>query len=444
MTRWMTKLAAVTTAVALGISGAAQAQSAYGCENLDGFHSLPSLEGLDGVFFRVNPDLRNFHPFSDETVQDLARLSREFSQKGTTLVYAPIPPKSMVLTGHLPGRAYDYGFDPQLAASVYDDMIRRLREAGVVVADVRRALAQGANSGRLPYFRTDYRLNSTGAQLVAQAVSQAMNGGAMPLAQAPQFSTGNQMSPVFQQAGLTQSTVGQREVDSDMRRKLQRHCLIELPRVMTDVVEGAPTQTSGASGFGGGLVLVGTSYSATPEIGFAGQLQRATGMTVTQVSLEDGAAYDGFLSYLSSGAMQQNRPRVIVWENPVYSNLAQFGDQPMRELIAAAGDTCRISVPVMAALDANTATADLSGLDPSVQYTLYLEADGAAASEAQFTFLSPRGQQLTKTVVRRNNALRNGRFYMPMTGLWAEGVRQVDIRLDTPVNGGLRLAACTY
>lgn len=441
MKRWMTTLAA--SAVALGISGAAQAQSAYGCENLDGFHSLPSLEGLDGVFFRVQPELRNFHPFSDETVQDVAHLSRALSQAGTQLVYAPIPPKAMVMTGHLPGRAYDYGFDPQLAASVYDDMIKRLRDAGVAVADVRGALAKGANSGRMPYFQADYRLNAAGAQLVAQSIAQAMNGVAVPLASAPQFSTGAQASPVFQRAGLAQTSAGQREVDSDMRRKLQRHCLIELPKVVTEIFD-AGQSNSGSTGFGGGLALVGTAYSATPEIGFAGHLQRATGMSVTQVSLEDGGAYDAFLSYLSSGAMQQNRPRVIVWENPVYNNLAQFGDQPMRELIAAAGDTCRISVPVMAALDANTATADLSALDPSMGYTLYLEADGANASEAEFTFLSPRGQQMTRSVVRRNEALRNGRFYMPMTGLWPEGVRQVDIRLDAPVNGGLRLTACTF
>lgn len=425
------------SAVALSIAHGASAQSTYGCENLDGFHSLPSVEGTEGVFYRVNPELRNFHPFSDETVEDVARLSSELQKFGTTLVYVPVPPKAMVMTENLPRRAYDYGFNPDLAATVYDDMIKRLRDAGVAVADARKALNQGSRGVGAPYFKTDYRINALGAQLIAQSVAEALAGRtqmAAPMARAPM--------PVM--------GAGQVELESDMRNVLQRHCLIDLPKDMVATVQPPQMQsaTAPASGFGGSLgpriALVGTEYSATPGVNFAGALQQATGMTVSQLSIPGGGAYGAFTAYVTSDEFQQSRPTVIVWETPVYYNLAQFGDQPMREIIAASGGGCRVPLMIQTGLEANTARAELAGLDPNVDYTLFLDTDGTAAGEARFTFYSAQGFKRTKTVTRADTAGRTGKFYMPLSGLWADGARYVDIELDQPFHGTPRLAACFY
>ncbi len=425
----LVKALAVST-VAWGIASGASAQSTYGCDNLDGFNSLPSVEGAEGVFYRVNPELRNFHPFSDETVADVARLSQELAQRGTTLVYLPIPPKAMVMTENLPRRAYDYGFEPNLAASVYDDMIKRLRDAGVVVADARSALAAGAQGASEPYFKTDYRLSAVGARLAAQSVAQALNGN-------------GSFAPTG--GGFAQAPIGKVEVDSDMRQVLQRRCLIELPKVETDQFAAPQVQSVNARpGFGANIALVGTEYSATPEVNFAGFLQTATGMPVTQISLDGGGAFGAFSAFVTSDAFQQGRPNVIVWENPVYNNLAQFGDQPFRELIAAASSNCSIELPVMASLEGSVATADLSVLDPGQDFTLYVDTGGSTASIAQFVFQSMEGLSRTKTVVRSHPDARTGRFYVPMSGLWNEGARTVDIQINTSFSGTPRVSACYY
>ena len=157
-----------------------------------------------------------------------------------------------------------------------------------------------------------------------------------------------------------------------------------------------------------------------------------------------GGAFGAFSAYVTSDAFQKNRPNVIVWENPIYNNLAQFGDQPMRELIAAASGSCQTPLPVLGALDGTGATADLGGLDPSRDYTLFVDAGGAAAKVAQFVFLSAEGFTRTKTVVRAHPDARTGRFYVPMTGLWPGGARSVDIRLDTAMSGTPRVTACQF
>ncbi|MGB1208508.1 MAG: alginate O-acetyltransferase AlgX-related protein, partial [Paracoccaceae bacterium] len=451
MKRLFTGLAAA--AAMMTIASSVQAQSTYGCEDLDGFHNLPSLEGSNGVFFRVYPELRNFHAFSDETIEDLAQLSRALRAQGTTLVYVPVPPKAMVMTDYLPLRAFDYGFDPQLATTVYDDMVRRLRLAGVVTANAREALVTGSR-GAEPYFKTDYRLNALGSQLVAQSVAAAMAG--VP-GETVDF-------------GVSYGVTGQVEVPSKMRSILQRHCSIELPKVMADVYDAnvaavaslrdgfstpraapTPTQAGSAPGasngrvnfggsgvaftndsaaalgrasgvaptvegvsvaiaapqtrrvavprpnLGGNLAIVGTEYTATEGASMAAAMQAATGMTVTSYAVPDGGAYGGMSAYLTGGALDAS---VLVWENPVYHNLAQFGDQPMRELIAAAsgGGGCDVAIPLTSTPGTRTAMADLDRLDRGRNYTLFLDTDGVAAGEVKFTFTGFNGYQRTKFV----------------------------------------------
>lgn len=428
------------SAVAMGVAQAANAQSTYGCRDLDGFHSLPSVEGADGVFFRVQPELYTHHPFSDETVEDVALLSQSLASLGTTLVYAPVPPKSMVLTKQLPLRAYDYGFDPNVATSLYDDMVDRLQKAGVVTANLRRAFVVGGSGFELPYFKTDYRLNSFGSRLMAQAIAQELSQNA------------NFMR--MPRGGFSNQSQGMQEIDSDMRRVLQRHCLIKLPKVETEVFVtgqrgGVGNTQGGTSIFGnasqtGQIAVVGTEFSSEPALNFGGFLSEMTGLAVDVRSVPNGGAYGAISSYLTSEEFKQARPAILVWENPVYHNLAQYGDQPMRELVAASGSSCRMPIPVLASLDANRIQADLSSLNPSQDYTLLLETGGSDASQARFVFTSPTGATRTSTVSRRLDQQKTGQFYVPVSGMWREGIRTLDIELDAPFGGTPRISACFF
>lgn len=533
------------TVLAIASTQAAQAQSTYGCTDLDGFHRLPSVEGTDGVFYRVEPELYNHHPFSDETVEDLARVAQALAQSGTTLIYAPIPPKSMVMTANLPQRAFDYGFDPDIATTLYDDMIDRLQAAGVQAVNVRRALVVGAANYGAPYFKTDFRLNSLGSRIVAQAIAQQVQ-------QSPSGFGGAR-------SNFRSASQGIVEVDSDMRRILQRHCLIELPKTEVELFvtnntggnfvnasngfgsasnfngsnggantndAAAPTAASGMTGqgtqpvaptqftssgtpltnsntqfgtgstsfsatsrpapsgtqfnagtqqtgqfatgnqqvntgaqqfasptpfsnnFGGGqgssVALVGTEYSAEPKLNFAGFLSEMLGMPVDNYSVPGGGAFGAMSAFMTSDAFQTQRPRYLVWENPVYYNLAQYGDQPLRELMAAGGQGCRMPIPVLGSLDSNGLRADLSGLDPMQDYTLMLDTGGSNASFAQFTIISPNGASRTKSVTRRTEQGRTGRFYVPISGLLGNGSNSLEVRLNGPINGTPRITACFY
>ena len=59
----------------LGLAEPAAA-SGYGCRGLAEGQFMASVEGREGVFFRLHPDLHNHHPMAPETIADLATLTQ--------------------------------------------------------------------------------------------------------------------------------------------------------------------------------------------------------------------------------------------------------------------------------------------------------------------------------------------------------------------------------
>jgi len=425
-------LAVLTAASASVVS----AQSTYGCTNLAGRHNLPSVEGVNGFFFPIDPDLRLFHSISEQSIAELAVLSDALKEAGTVLIYAPVPTRALAMPGRLPHIARDYGFKPDLAATVYDDTIRRLTRAGVHGVNVRRALRLSENETP-PFFATDPRLTPAGAQRLANAIAAKMSQtdgfAALPKAG---FAT---------QAGAVETW------PSTNRAILQRHCALKLPEVRAPgyittktraAAQGTDTsifanQTSGAR-----IALVGSDVTGSPVSNLSGFLSQATGFDVVKYSVPEGGSFAAISSYLTSSAFGDARPAYLVWTNPISNNLAQYGDQPLRELTAAARGACRVSVPFTGGRQVFTIRADLGGLAVRPSNTLFVDADGAPASEAWFDFYSPAGLLRSKVVVRHPEQVKTGRFYVPFSGLWRDGVQSVDISLDVAFGPDTRVSLC--
>jgi alginate biosynthesis protein AlgX len=420
----------------MAFASPAVAQSIYGCVGLDDTNGLPSVEGDNGVFYRVTPDLHMFNAVSDDSVVRLAGLSQALAQLGTTLVYVPLPSKGLAMPDQLPQAARDYGFDVVLATTVYEDILKRLRNAGIATADVRKALRVGPDAPPSIY-PTDYRLTAAGAGRVATAVAATISA-------TPGFKD-------LQKGRFASSVTGKETLPSDMRAALQRHCQITLPDLLVDSFAITRLQGQAVAGdntlLGGTpnsarVAVVGTEHVGTASSNFAGALSAASGLDVQQYTVSGGGSYAAISSYLTSRTFQEQRPAYLIWINPVENNLAQFGDQPMRELTAAAGGNCRVPLPSGPGGLANSVTADLTALDTTQSYTLFVDAEGTAATTARFDFQSATGLVRTRTVLRNAGQVATGRFYMPMSGLWPEGALSVTVTLDAPVVNAARVTAC--
>ncbi|MCT4372642.1 hypothetical protein CLG85_020975 [Yangia mangrovi] len=434
-------LLATALIAATGIPALA-GESAYGCTGLERNRDLPSIEGRDGVFFRINADLRMNHPFSQGVVDGLAQLSRALERRGTTLIFVAIPTKSVSMPDYLPPEAALYGFDLEVATEVHLDIQRRLAAAGVVTTDIREALLN-AEPGQLPFFGTDFHWSAYGADLGARAIADVIRA-----------------QPAYSALAKTEHEtvrIGHEPSFSGMRRILQALCTETLPEPETDTFETTVAQLDlvPEKDVGGMLdlfgtetetldiALVGTSFSDSPINNFPGFIAQHSDLEVVNYAITGGNQFGAITSYLTSEEFEEAPPVFLVWENPIYNNLAQYGDQPMRELIAAASGNCTTRIASEVSQDRRLLHADLGGLGLGPADTLFLDTNGSTALEVEFRFRSAAGSERKKVLHRSERMRRSGRFYMPLSGLWPEGADGIEISLSAPLGGDPALYTCT-
>ncbi len=409
--------------------------SAFGCSNLETASALPSLEGKDGVFYRVMADLRMRHPMEDPVVDQMAALSEALASGGTTLIYVTVPTKSQAMPDYLPAEAADYAFDPETARLVYQDIIGRLSAKGVLAPDLLTALS-AATPDEPAFFQADFHWTTAGARLAARAIAE------MIVAQ-----------PAYEGLSLSEYRTVELErtaAFSTMRRTLQVLCTEELPRVeavahRTELIGAADEAV--ADIFAGGddavqAVLVGTSFSDSPLGNFAGFLTEFTGLDVVNYAVTGGNQFGGMTSYLTSRDFAENRPRFLIWENPIYNNLAQYGPDPMDELIAAAGQTCTTPLPVTKTGD-NSVTADLGDVSLGKSDVIFADLGTDGPREALFSLKSATGITRNATIQRSDRMLASGRFYKPLGSLWHPDLTELTVTFDRPVTEATTLTLCS-
>ncbi|MFT6076369.1 MAG: alginate biosynthesis protein AlgX [Yoonia sp.] len=192
------------------------------------------------------------------------------------------------------------------------------------------------------------------------------------------------------------------------------------------------------------IVLLGTSFSDSSINNFPGFLAEYAQLEVVNYALTGGNQYGSITSYLTSTEFEDSPPRFLVWENPIYNNLAQYGDLPMRELTAAAGRTC--TVLLNAVIDAVSAsiTVELAGYELDPSDTILVDTHENVETQAAFIFQSDDGLTRTKTIERGERLSRTGRFYMPLSGLWDGGAAALRIQMTQPFLSEPSVYVCPF
>jgi alginate biosynthesis protein AlgX len=419
-------LAAAATAL---LASPGLAASAFGCKHLEKNPTLPAVEGKDGFFFRVFADLRMQHPFTDEVTTLMGELSAALKEKGTTLIYVPIPTKSVTLPTFLPEDAGLFGFDETVATTVYTDQVARLAEKDVIAVDLLAALRTSDGSDP-PFFRSDFHWTSTGARKAAEAIGTLIKS-------LPDYA---EVTPVTYET----KAIGSEIAVSGMRRELQAYCSASLPPVISAAYEtvevasadaaldifGDDAPVEGGSAKADEVALVGTSFSDALVPNFSGFLAEHASLPVANFALTGGNQFGAITPYLTSREFQAERPRYLVWENPVYNNLAQYGTGPLTELIAAARNDCAPISGSKAVNEAGALVADLSADRIGARQVLLADAGDAGSRDVVLKFTSKDGRVFERAVHRGDRVRSTGRFFVPLESLDSLELTQVEITFD--------------
>lgn len=438
---------------AILLPGAALAQpSQFQCSRTQ-YAPTASIEGKDGVFYRVQSDLRLQHPMDDIVVGQLAHLSRVLAEQGTTLIFVNVPTKGQAMPAYLPPEAAAYGYDAGMMQANYRDVIDRLTAAGVAAPDLMTAML-GAGPDEKVFFQADFHWTPAGARLAARAIGEMIRNHPAYADVAPVAFT-SQEGPV--------------EVAfSGLRRELQTFCKDTLPPVeattwittraaeevndASDIFadagggEPAPAEEGALDIFGTGeaeasLALVGTSFSDSSVNNFAGFLSEYAGIETVNYAITGGNQFGAMTSYLTSREFAEDRPTFLVWENPIYNSLAQFGPVPMDELIAAAGPACDIETGAEPeGPDALAARFEPGQLKPADAFLFDLGGEGSRV--ATVTLESADGINRSVRIERGDRLRATGRFFLRLEPYWRPDLTRVAVTFDRPLRETSALTLC--
>ncbi|RYZ67061.1 MAG: alginate biosynthesis protein, partial [Proteobacteria bacterium] len=254
------------------------ADSAFGCKHLEDNPTLPSVEGKDGFFFRIFADLRMQHPFTEEVTTLMGKLSDALKAHGTTMMYVPIPTKSVTLPTYLPAEAALFGFDETVASRVYADQIERLRAKNVIAVDLLTTL-KTTDGNDPPFFRSDFHWTSTGARKAAEEI------GGMIKAM-PDYAD---VTPVNYETKPTGSELAV----SGMRRELQAYCSLSLPPVVSTAFQTVEVASADAA-----LDIFGDATPTLDIFGDSAEAGRIDEVALVGTSFSDALVpnFSGFLA----------------------------------------------------------------------------------------------------------------------------------------------------
>lgn len=428
---WRVLQAGICALAATFGAQAAQAQSAYDCRNLETFAPFPAVEGKEGMFFSIRPELQSHHSISDPSIRLLTQLQAALAARGTTLVLLPVPTRAQVLGHFLPPMAAHLGYDASMSTAVHEEMVARMTSAGLTVADPLSALRAAARNGARPFFQADPRPTAYGMQLLAKSVAAALDR--LPSTQ------------FFERGVFTSRAGAQVTLTSSMRLLLQTACQGELPQVVTRSYvtardENAPQPVEGTQST---MVVLGTDITSTTALNLPGFLSEETGLKALSYGLKEGGAFAAMTSYMTSEVFDTTRPDVLVWELPVHLSLAAHGDQPLRELIYAAKGSCEPGVSVTPSAQGDRLSAKLGQVPLGTDQALFLDAGDVALPYAKFHFTGRDGVVRTRSIYRNPAQILTGRFYLPLSTLVREDISSVSIEGAARFGADAQLMLCS-
>lgn len=213
--------------------------------------------------------------------------------QGTDLAILVLPAKIDIDSAQAPNAALSANM-----AGLHADFLADLRGAGVLAIDPRPAMME---QEKPVFFATDTHWTPYGAGVAAQAVGQVLPHGALHFVSQDRgfkpltgdlirFVTQDRLAPMI---GLLPEQI-----------PLSTLTATALP---TDIFDAAPTD----------IVLIGTSYSANLDWGFADALSRVLGREVENHAALGLGPVRPMLTYLSSDDFRTNPAQLVIWEFPI-------------------------------------------------------------------------------------------------------------------------------
>lgn len=283
-------------------------------KNKKSFRKLVS--GKNGWIFRTTTDFQENFDLNDLGVRRFQRLKQAFDTQGMELVIALIPTRGMM---HADVVMND-GYDVEVAWKSYNKLAVQLEEHGIPVATATKEAGDF-------FYKRDHHWNADGARFMAQQVAEKIHNMTA-------------FSDITKQEYITETGDGAVQ-GGTFTKFINEKCQSEI--VGEDIslfVTARKDQSLFDDQPKADILLVGTSNSThtASKANFDGFLREYIGADVENISVSGGGEDTAFYNWLHSDAYKDQKPKVVIWEVPVYQG---FDSGPFfRQLIPAVYSEC--------------------------------------------------------------------------------------------------------
>lgn len=231
----------------------------------------------------------------------IADVRNQLAAHGAKLVVALIPAKSRVYPEHLHDRKA-----PAFRDGLYAQAHEELSAKGIVAPDLLQPLIAGKRDGAI-FLRTDTHWTPQGAAQVAGTIATSLRR------LLPASAESN--------AHFTTVTAPKRKHHGDLLNFLPLDPYFSWLLPPLDEVSTASTSADGSDDLLGAsaaprIALVGTSYSASADWNFAGDLRQALSEDIANYAKNGEGPFQPMFDYLNSEDFRQAPPKAVIWELP--------------------------------------------------------------------------------------------------------------------------------
>ena len=395
-------------------AGAAEAQSRFACSDLDRA-ATPVFEGETGIFFRPDPDLVSETRLPQFVIDRIGAISDALASRGTRLVVVPIPTKGLIHADEIGPEGAIFGFDVDLARTLWNDTHARLALAGVTSVDALEALT--SLSEARPVFATDPRLTNSGIRAIAEL-------------------TGRSLGAPARSRRIKMVAAGSAAVPSVQHQQIQAQCNISIPLPRTisfDTVSLTASEPEEHALIVGAGAMSGTGLAA--ETLFEAALSQGVSHVVTE-----GRPLEAILQVLAGDSFQTAPPDTLIWTFPIETDLARHGVRPFLEAAGLARHGCREIAPMLVDREEGRVLVDLTAAASVSDIGVMLTMPDSPRDAIAYTLHDDAGAARSRSLIRHGGATT--RFLIPMGTADLPGATSLEITVPGPMTTVPSVAFC--
>lgn len=380
--------------------------------------------GKNGWVFRPTKDFLEDFKISDEIVTHFKKFHNALQANGTELIIVMPPTRGLVHSDKILSAEYDVDG----AHNNYKASIQKMKDKGL-----NAVLIEKSDYHPEIYHKTDHHWSVIGAQIVADKVATIIKE--TPISQEiemVEFKTENTYVKTFK---------------GRFAKTLEDDCNVETAAENIQIFQTYSLNSKDlfAENTPADIVLIGTSNSdnKASNANFAGALRQALSMDVANHSISGGGYDTAMFQYLSSDAYKNHRPKILIWEFPIYQDFwdGRFYDQIVPAVYGSCENKALFQKSVM--IKDSKFVADIPSLGLH-EGTFYIHIDMPEFKEKRFRLLiTDQNNQVDPFEFERSKYFKpNGQFFLDIGDV--RNLKAIKALLPETDAKTVQLSVCAY